>query len=149
MCVCACVRAVSWELKFYILFTPISSLTIRIHVFEPWTASYKWVSMGKFRRPANTRPWFSAVFLSHRNVAQLVHEVPLALRSPHAAFAVTVTKFYWIQRSITVKHSSLISVIFATCFSSRNHHRAFRYKYFKHISIFALWIVPLCLLFGL
>jgi len=41
MCVCvrACVRAVRWELKFYILFTPISSLTVRIHVFELWTAS--------------------------------------------------------------------------------------------------------------
>jgi hypothetical protein len=97
--------------------------------------------MGKVRRPANTRPWFSAVFLSHRTVAQLVHEVHLALRSSHAAFVVTVTKFYWIQRSITVKHNSLLFVIFATCFSSRNNHRAFHYKYFKHMSIFALWIV--------
>jgi len=39
VCVCECVCvAVRWELKFCILFTPISSLTVRIHVFEPWTA---------------------------------------------------------------------------------------------------------------
>lgn len=129
VCVCACVRVVRCELKFYILFTTIPSLT-RFTYLNPGLlvrSEYQW---GRFSdRPTRDRdfPRFSSV-IEH---AQLVHEARLALRSAHAAFAVAVTNFCWIQRSITVKHTSLIFVIFATCFSPRNHHRAFLYKNLK------------------
>ena len=43
-------------------------------------------------RPARDRD-FPRFFLSHRNDAQSVHEVLLALRSSHAAFPATVTNF--------------------------------------------------------
>jgi hypothetical protein len=146
MCVCVCVCVMwggNWSFLSY------------LNQFKVWRLGFTFLNPGLQARSEYqwgmlsyqpTRPWLSAVLLSRRTDPQLVPEVHLALRNSHAALAAILTKFFWIQRSITVKHDSLMFVINATCFGSRIHHLVSLYKNFKRISTFALWIVSLFLL---
>ena len=72
---CVCVRAVRCELKFYILFTPISSLTGFTYLNPGLLArnEYQW---GRFSdRPTRDRD-FPLFFLNHRTDAQLTRSTP-------------------------------------------------------------------------